>query len=382
MQTMTLSPTDTLALAPAAGGIATAVRRLAGSAFRPYAWPADSHGANTAAAAFVARVGFPADRDTEGRVRIGTTPRNADVSCPSLPSRLIGAAVAVADAEGVSPQPYLDRAFDLLAGLCLCAGAHRATMLGAISAHGFGFTMAPIARPTERKVIALFAIDARNAAPRAGFVTRPQRSLHGAALRILASQYAAEATDPSAAPLDRARRVAAAVRLDPSAAAAGFGADPTGEALALYARDAAATDDGSEAWARFSTAADRANFENHADPQSVTETNAEREASESRKAEETNAKAKGAEGAYSSNDATAEESREESADRQRKGKAMKSAPKGRSRAEQAASEAAEANALAQGAAVAADAAPCGADGVDTAASRRRHRAPRGVILAD
>lgn len=382
MQTMTLNPTDTLALAPAAGGIATAVRRLAGSAFRPYAWPADSHGANTAAAAFVARVGFPADRDTEGRVRIGTTPRSADPCCPSLPSRLVLAAVAVADAEGVSPQPYLDRAFDLLAGLCLCTGATRATMLGALSAHGFGFTMTPIARATERKLVALFAIDRRNATPRAGFVTRPQRSLHGAALRVLASQYAAEATDPSAAPLDRARRVAAAVRLDPSAAAAGFGTDETGEALALYARDAAATDDGSEAWARFSTAADQANPENPADPQSVTETNAEREADESRKATEANAKAQGADGAYSSNDATAEEAREEAIDRQRKAKAMKTAPKGRSKAEQAATEAAEANALAQSASVAAEAAPSGADGVDTAASRRRHRAPRGVLLVD
>lgn len=378
MQTMTLNPTDTLALAPAAGGIATAVRRLAGSAFRPHSWPSDPHGAATAAAAFVARVGFPADRDFAARIRIGVTPRAgaADGYCPSLPSRLILAAVAVADAEGVTPQPYLDRAFDLLAGLCLCNGSHKATMMGALSAHGFGFTMAPIARATERKLVALFAIDRRNATPRAGFVTRPQRSLHGAALRVLASQYAAEATDPSAAALDRARRVAAAVRLDPSAAAAGFGADETGEALALYARDAAATDDGSEAWARFSTAADQANPENPADPQSVTEANAEREADESRKAaEKANAGA-------DRDDATAEESREESADRQRKAKAMKGAPKGRSKAEQAATEAAEAAALAQSASVAAEAAPSGADGVDTAESRRRHRAPRGVLLVD
>ena len=197
MQTITLSPADTIALAPAAGGIATAVRRLAGSAFRPHSWPTDARAATLAAAAFVARVGFPADFLPAGRGSIGTTPRSlaSDVVNVSLPSRLIIVAVAVADAERASPQPYLDRAFDLLAGLCLCNGQRRATLLGAVSMHGFGFTMSRIDRATERKLCALFAIDRRNVTVREGFVTRPQRSLHDGALRVLAAQWEAEAAD-------------------------------------------------------------------------------------------------------------------------------------------------------------------------------------------
>lgn len=374
MQTLTLNPTDTLALAPAAGSLAATVRRLAGSAFRPHTWPSDPVGATNAAADFVCRVGFAADHDGAGLCVIGTTPRDRGYeNCPSLPSRFILAAVAVADAEGVSPQPYLDRAFDLLAGLCLTRGAGNATMLGVLSQHGFGFTMPAFKRPTERRVRAAFRIDALNTELRRGFVTRPQRSLHNAALRVLASQYAAEATDSSAAPLDRARRVAAVVRLDATAAANGFGADETGEALALYARDAAATDDGSEAWARFSTAADQANPDGDS-----TDGEAERgvneDATDDRRSTDKDA-------GGSSADANGAEGRAEAEQRKARGKALKGQAKGRSKAEQERSAAAEAAALAAGTANDIAERPLSNEGVDVAAARARYRSS-GIAVTE
>ena len=389
MHTVTLSPSDTIALAPAAGGIATAVRRLAGSAFRPHSWPTDPRGSVTAAAAFVARVGFPCDLDHAGSVTIGTHPRDAaaNSNTASLPSRLVIVAVAVADAEGGSPQPYLDRAFDLLAGLSLCHGHHRATLLGTISMHGFGFTMSRIGRATEGKVRALFAIDKRNAEVRAGFVTRPQRSLHDGALRVLAAQYEAEAADATLPPLDRARRVAAAARL----AGAGskkihaFGSDDTGEALALYA-EAAATDDGSEAWARFASPSDRANpaEPSRADgkPTDESMSRADEAADMARSEAESAARTAREDGSSPDADAFAEESGAEGKERRARAKTMKATPKGRSKADQASSESAEAAAIANGAAVAAEVASRAEGGVDTTASRARNRAPNGVILAD
>lgn len=372
MQTLTLNPTDTVALAPAAGSIAAAVRRLAGSAFRPHTWPSDREGATNAAAEFVARIGFAADHDGAGRCLIGTTPRDRGYeNLPSLPSRFILAAVAVADAEGVSPQPYLDRAFDLLAGLCLCRGSGSASMLGALSQHGFGFTVPALKRPTERRVCAAFRIDAANAEPRKGFVTRPQRSLQDAALRVLASQYAAEAADPSAAPLDRARRVAAAVRLDPSAAANGFGADATGEALALYAT-VAATDDGSEAWARFSTATDQAN------PEDGSNDEAERRVNENA-ADDRRSTDEGDSGQEA--DAVGQEDNREAEQRKQRGKALKGQPKGRSKAEQEKSAAAEAAALAQGAANEIADRPQTNEGVDVTAARARYRSS-GIAVTE
>jgi hypothetical protein len=387
MHTMTLTPADTIALTPAAGGIATAVRRLAGSAFRPHSWPCDPRGSLTAAAAFVARVGFPADHDSAGRCTIGTHPRGsaADGYTPSLPSRLIIVAVAVADAEGASPQPYLDRSFDLLAGLCLCAGARRATLLGDISMHGFGFTMNRIRNATERTMLALFAIDARNVGVRAGFVTRPQRSLHDGAMRVLAAQYAAEAADATLPPLDRARRVAAALRIDARAGEkflGAFGADETGEALALYA-EVAATDDGSEAWARFARGVDRANPAEPSDESSgETMRRADEAADAQRSAAETAARTDREDGSSPDADAFAEESGAEGKERRARAKTMKAAPKGRSKADQAASESAEAAAVTNGAAAAAEVATRTEGGVDTAASRQRNRAPNGVIIAD
>jgi hypothetical protein len=388
MHTMTLTPADTIALAPAAGGIATAVRRLAGSAFRPHSWPTDPRGSLTAAAAFVARVGFPADSDKVGRCTIGTHPRGSAAIgyTPSLPSRLIIVAVAVADAEGASPQPYLDRSFDLLAGLALCHGAWRATMLGTHSMHGFGFTMNRIRNATERTMLALFAIDARNAKVRAGFVTRPQRSLHDGALRVLAAQYAAEAADATLSPLDRARRVAAALRIDARAGekfSGAFGADETGEALALYAADGAATDDGSEAWARFAAATDRANPAESSDESSgETMRRADEAADVQRSADEIESRSNRETGAAVDADAYAEEERGEMSQRLARSKAMKAAPKGRSKADQSASEAAEAAALTTAAAPSADVSTRSESGVDTTASRNRNRAVRGVILAD
>ena len=388
--TITLSPADTIALSPAAGGIATAVRRLAGSAFRPHAWPCDPRGSVTAAAAFVARVGCPCDLDHAGSVIIGTHPRGAAATgyAPSLPSRLVIVAVAVADAEGASPQPYLDRAFDLLAGLCLCHGNRRATLLGAISMHGFGFTMARIGRATEGKVRALFAIDRRNVEVRAGFVTRPQRSLHDGALRVLAAQYEAEAADATLPPLDRARRVAAAAKI----AGAGwkkfsaFGSDECGEALALYA-EVAAGDDGSEAWARFASPTDRANpaepnGEPNGEPSGETKSRAEEDADIARSEAESAARTNREDGASPNADAFAEETGGEGKERRARAKAMKAAPKGRSKADQAASESAEAAAITNGAAAAAEVASRSEGGVDTTASRQRNRAPNGVIFAD
>ena len=384
--TIHLSPADTIALAPAAGGIATAVRRLAGSAFRPHSWPSDPRGSVTAAAAFVARVGFPCDIDHAGSVMIGTHPRGAAAHAyaPSLPSRLVIVAAAVADAEGASPQPYLDRAYDLLAGLCLCHGARRATLLGVISMHGFGFTMSRIGRATEGKVRALFAIDARNVEVRAGFVTRPQRSLHDGALRVLAAQYEAEAADATLPPLDRARRVAAAAKI----AGAGwkkfpaFGNDDTGEALALYA-EVAATDDGSEAWARFASPTDRANpAEPSTEPSGETERRADDDADIARSEAETAARTNREDGASPNADAFAEESGAEGKERRARAKQLKGAPKGRSKADQAASESAEAAAITNGAAASAEVASRSEGGVDTTASRQRNRAPNGVIFAD
>jgi len=385
--TVTLSPADTIALSPAAGGIATAVRRLAGSAFRPHSWPTDARGSVTAAAAFVARVGFPCDLDHAGSVTIGTHPRGtaAHGYAPSLPSRLVIVAVAVADAEGASPQPYLDRAYDLLAGLCLCHGNRRATLLGTISMHGFGFTMSRIDRATEGKVRALFAIDRRNVEVRAGFVTRPQRSLHDGALRVLAAQYEAEAADATLPPLDRARRVAAAAR----AAGAGwkkftaFGSDECGEALALYA-EVAATDDGSEAWARFASPSDRANIEREpsGEPNNETMSRADEDADNARSEAESAARTDREDGSSPDADAFASETGAEGKERRARAKQLKAAPKGRSKADQAASESAEAAAVSNGAAAAAEVASRSEGGVDTTASRQRNRAPNGVILAD
>jgi hypothetical protein len=387
--TITLSTADTIALSPAAGGIATAVRRLAGSAFRPHSWPTDPRGSVTAAAAFVARVGFPCDLESAGSVTIGTHPRGTanHGNAPSLPSRLVIVAVAVADAEGGSPQPYLDRAFDLLAGLCLCHGNRRATLLGTISMHGFGFTMNRIGHATEGKVRALFAIDKRNVEVCAGFVTRPQRSLHDGALRVLAAQYEAEAADPTLAPLDRARRVAAAAR----AAGSGwknfpaFGSDECGEALALYA-EVAATDDGSEAWARFASASDRANpaepSRADGEPSGEAKSRAEEAADLARSEAESAARTAREDGSSPDADAFASETGAEGKERRARAKAMKAAPKGRSKADQAASESAEAAAVSNGAAAAAEVASRSEGGVDTTASRQRNRAPNGVILAD
>ena len=386
MHPITLSPSDTIALAPAAGGIATAVRRLAGSACRPHSWPTDARAATLAAAAFVARVGFPADFLPAGRCSIGTHPRSlaSDVVNVSLPSRLIIVAVAVADAERASPQPYLDRAFDLLAGLCLCNGQRRATLLGTISMHGFGFTMSRIDRATEGKIRALFAIDRRNVTVREGFVTRPQRSLHDGALRVLAAQWEAEAADPTLPPLDRARRVAAAARI----AGAGckkfpaFGNDETGEALALYA-EVASTDDGSEAWARFASASERANpAEPRGEPSDETMRRADEDADSARAVDEKVSQANGEDGAPIDADAYAEEARGEAAQRRARASAAAKAPKGRSRAAQAATEATEAASLISAAAPATEVASRTEGGVDTTASRNRHRAVHGVILAD
>ena len=383
MQTITLSPADTIALAPAAGGIATAVRRLAGSAFRPHSWPTDARAATLAAAAFVARVGFPADFLPAGRCSIGTTPRSlaSDVVNVSLPSRLIIVAVAVADAERASPQPYLDRAFDLLAGLCLCNGQRRATLLGAVSMHGFGFTMSRIDRATERKLCALFAIDRRNVTVREGFVTRPQRSLHDGALRVLAAQWEAEAADPTLPPLDRARRVAAAARIA-GARFPAFGSDECGEALALYA-EVASTDDGSEAWARFASASERANpAEPRGEPNEETMRRADEDADNARAVDEKVSQANGEDGAPIDADAYAEEARGEAAQRRARASAAAKAPKGRSKAAQAATEATEAASLISAAAPATEVASRTEGGVDTTASRNRHRAVHGVILAD
>jgi hypothetical protein len=391
MHTVTLSPSDTIALAPAAGGIATAVRRLAGSAFRPHSWPTDPRGSVTAAAAFVARVGFPCDLDSAGSVTIGTHPRGTAThgNAPSLPSRLVIVANAVADAEGGSPQPYLDRAYDLLAGLCLCHGNRRATLLGTISMHGFGFTMSRIGHATEGKVRALFAIDRRNVKVCEGFVTRPQRSLHDGALRVLAAQWEAEAADATLAPLDRARRVAAAAR----GAASGwkkfpaFGNDECGEALALYA-EVAASDDGSEAWARFASAADRANIEREpsiradGEPSGESMSRADEAADLARSEAESAARTDREDGSSPDADAFASETGAEGKERRARAKTMKAAPKGRSKADQAASESAEAAAVSNGAAAAAEVASRTEGGVDTTASRIRNRAPNGVILAD
>ena len=382
--TLTLSTSDTIALAPAAGGIATAVRRLAGSAFRPHSWPTDPRGSVTAAAAFVARVGFPCDLDHAGSVTIGTHPRGTAThgNAPSLPSRLVIVANAVADAEGGSPQPYLDRAYDLLAGLCLCHGNRRATLLGTISMHGFGFTMNRIDRATEGKVRALFAIDVRNVKVCEGFVTRPQRSLHDGALRVLAAQWEAEAADATLPPLDRARRVAAAAR-GAGAKFPAYGNDETGEALALYA-EVAATDDGSEAWARFASAADRANIEREAsgEPSGESMSRADEAADLARSEAESAARTDREDGSSPDADAFASETGAEGKERRARAKAMKAAPKGRSKADQAASESAEAAAVSNGAAAAAEVASRTEGGVDTTASRQRNRAPNGVILAD
>ena len=338
--TVTLSPADTAALAPAVGSLAAITRRLAGSAFRPHSWPTDLDGASAAAAAFVLRMGFPLDANTSLSVRVGTAPRNASSHFPTLPSRFLLAAVLVADAEGVSPQAYLDRAFDLLAGVCLCKGAGRASMFGALSQHGFGFTAPPLRKVTQGRLAAAFRLDRQAAEPLAGFITRPQERLRSAALRVLALQFAQEANDAALAPLDRARRVAFAARLDPTSCAIGFGNDETGEALALYARDCAATDDGSEAWERFATAQDRANPDDGSDSHQV-----DRDAQNDRDAASNAADKSGGATESNAHEAPAEE-------QQRKGKAaqMKAAPKGRSKAAQETSEANEATDLAQGAA--------------------------------
>jgi len=256
--TANLSPADTLIFAPVAGSLSLATRRLAGSSFRPYAWPTDEHGCAAAAAQFALKVGFPLDRCNTLGVTIGRTPRanRTNLDNPALPSRVLLVAVALADAEGVAVQPYLDRAFDLLAGLCGVKGCASPMMIGALSQHGFGFTMPPLRRPTALRVAAAFRIDGILHKCRAALNRAQERNAEGA-LRVLAMQWAQEANDPTMHPLDRARRVAAVMRIDPTAGQIGFGRDSTGEALDLYARDCAATDDGSEAWERFATASDR-----------------------------------------------------------------------------------------------------------------------------
>jgi hypothetical protein len=182
-------------------------------------------------------------------IRIDATPLAAgNPSYISAPSRLIHSAIALAIEAQSDPSPFLDEAFDLLAGFALTIASHANTATGAASTVGFGFTMPPIGGSYEAYIVALYGED--DAALRAReSCNSMQVRLANRALAALAKQFASEAEDDARSPLDRARRVRAAIMLDADSTFA-FAADAA--SLAEYA-DACRLDDddGRLAWAMF-----------------------------------------------------------------------------------------------------------------------------------
>ena len=248
-----IHPLDSTLLAPSTRSVALRARVLAGSFFRPTSWPSTDAAALRAAAAYTLRVGVTADSPHRMAVQVSATPLAAgNPSYISVPSRLVHAALALAIAEQSDPSPHLDEAFDLLAGYALTVASHAPTATGAASSVGFGFTMPPISGSYEDYIVALYDDDARVMTVRDG-ATPMQTRLAAAALAALAKQYADEASDGDRAPLDRARRVRAAIVIDADSTFSLAG-DALAAALAEYA-DACRLDDddGRLAWAMFGT---------------------------------------------------------------------------------------------------------------------------------
>lgn len=268
-EALTVTETDREILSPRAASwsVARVTRLLAGSAFRPVEWATEPKTLTRQAAAFVKRVGANTAFSGCNRVEVSAAPSaNARTGAVSLyaPSRLLLIAAEI-DAEPTGARTHRDMALDLLAGYSTLRGSIASAFNGAASAHGFGVTFPSLSDGggcsgiTAARVAAAWQLDALNAGSPCASASSDaraynfaQRELRRRALVALAHQWRAEATDETAHPLDRARRVRAAVRACPDAHRWDYGSDETGQQLTEYAGAEAVTDaDGSAAFARF-----------------------------------------------------------------------------------------------------------------------------------
>lgn len=346
-----IQPLDSAALlGPGGGGVARMARNLAGTLYRAAMWPTEDRAAAThAAAKFVLRVGIPSAFAYSASVSVSDDP-HCGRGTASIPARLVYAALALTEGKHRAERvAALDRAFDLLAGYALLGCANSVEARGEQSAHGFGWTLRPLGGPELRPVSlsrmrAAFRLDARAFSARDGrtdgVMSRAQTMLAAAAREHLALQMIAEAGEAGRAPLDRARRVAAAARINPrEAARADYGSDETGSALALYAREAAASDTGEEAFERFARDEDRAQPE------------ADGSAEESRLRTEAIQDATGArDWGANGNGSHASETSAEAKARTEAARELREMPRGRAKVERDAADARESIALAAAAA--------------------------------